>query len=429
MRFGIGDGPAPTKMAEQIADALVSGRLPGVWGLLQRVVETWSEPTHNADPRAVFLRRAINTAGHCVAYYRTLYPEPQDKPDPLRQWLAAEGLGCPGVFHGLDHLVYLYLLDLPRRDRKVGTDTVRTFTLPGAPSGAREVHYSFTGDGATATRFLGTGPFLPDTPEAIEALRSVVADLVYQREGGADLELSVQRDENGYQVYQLASIGVPDEYVGPELDRIVHRIERFRAHGIGRKVLLHGAPGGGKTSLARSLARRIGSGRALRIEGDALSSTGPGFVTRFLRLLRPEAVLFDDMDRSSETTAELLHYLEGASEAWFGRCIVLGTANAIEALDPALLRPGRFDEVHAVGEPSAEARTLIVQHYARRHGVDPAGLVEAMEGFSPADIREAVVSIGALGPASRDAEVARVREQRALHAGDRVAAYLRERAR
>lgn len=106
--------------------------------------------------------------------------------------------------------------------------------------------------------------------------------------------------------------------------------------------------------------------------------------------------------------------------------IVIGTANVIENLDPALLRPGRFDEIYHVPEPDDEYLALVVKHYIRKFGVqmDVSEAVKAMSGFSPADVREVLLSVGTVGTDVFETEVERVRMQRSLYAGDACSKFL-----
>ncbi|KJY23915.1 ATPase AAA, partial [Streptomyces katrae] len=71
------------------------------------------------------------------------------------------------------------------------------------------------------------------------------------------------------------------------------------------------------------------------------------------------------------------------------RLLVCAT-NSIRSLDPAFLRPGRFDYLIPIGTPDAGARAAIWSRYtAGRADVDVAALVAATELFTPADIEHA----------------------------------------
>ncbi|MGB5268414.1 MAG: AAA family ATPase, partial [Polyangiales bacterium] len=76
---------------------------------------------------------------------------------------------------------------------------------------------------------------------------------------------------------------------------------------------------------------------------------------------------------------------------------VIATANDISKLPPELMRKGRFDEIFFVDLPGADARKRILQIHLKRRKRDPAKfdirrLVELTDGFSGAEIEQAVVS-------------------------------------
>ena len=131
-----------------------------------------------------------------------------------------------------------------------------------------------------------------------------------------------------------------------------------------RGVLLYGAPGTGKTLIARALAAscsRAGSEVSffMRKGADVLSKW-VGESERQLRLLfeeaskrQPSIIFFDEIDglapvRSSKSdqihnslVATLLSLMDGLDNR--GRVVVLGATNRVDSIDGALRRPGRFD--------------------------------------------------------------------------------------
>jgi SpoVK/Ycf46/Vps4 family AAA+-type ATPase len=76
---------------------------------------------------------------------------------------------------------------------------------------------------------------------------------------------------------------------------------------------------------------------------------------------------------------------------------LIATANDIAALPPELLRKGRFDEIFFVDLPNLEARTQIVSIHIKKRKRDPAkfdiaAIAEAADGFSGAEIEQAILS-------------------------------------
>ncbi|XP_063967828.1 ATPase family AAA domain-containing protein 2-like isoform X2 [Lytechinus pictus] len=148
-----------------------------------------------------------------------------------------------------------------------------------------------------------------------------------------------------------------------------------------RGVLFHGPPGTGKTLVARALANECKQGEKrvaffMRKGADCLSKW-VGESERQLRLLfdqaftmRPSIIFFDEIDglapvRSSRQdqihssiVSTLLALMDGLDSR--GEIVVIGATNRIDAIDPALRRPGRFDREFLFPLPSLEARTSIL---------------------------------------------------------------------
>jgi ATPase family associated with various cellular activities (AAA) len=131
--------------------------------------------------------------------------------------------------------------------------------------------------------------------------------------------------------------------------RALHeRLASFLERGVRRSCLLVGPPGTGKSTGIRYLARMLGM-RSLRVDLAALGGEGvarvddeaPIWLDALLKVLRPELLILDDLDRVA-SSGQLLHFLELAAAT----CrLVLASANGTERMMGAALRPGRFDEI------------------------------------------------------------------------------------
>ncbi|KAG2495020.1 hypothetical protein HYH03_006952 [Edaphochlamys debaryana] len=183
----------------------------------------------------------------------------------------------------------------------------------------------------------------------------------------------------------------------------------LRARGVARigGVLLAGAPGTGKTLLAKAIAAE-GGVRMFTCSGtdfyDVYSGVGARRVRETFDRLRAAApaILFIDEfdalgaargaqasgDESASIINELLVQMDGFEDN--RGLVVLGATNRPNAIDSALIRPGRFDRIIYMPLPDAAGRAKIMQVHARNKAVDPNinwyEVARAMAGFTGADV-------------------------------------------
>lgn len=211
-----------------------------------------------------------------------------------------------------------------------------------------------------------------------------------------------------------------------EVVRFLKDPERYRRLGghIPKGVLIVGAPGTGKTLLAKAVAGEAGV--------PFLSISGSEFVEMFVGVgaarvrdlfqqaapLAPCIIFVDELDalgktrgtsgvgsneEREQTLNQLLVELDGFDTT--SGVIVLAATNRPEILDPALLRPGRFDRHIAIDRPDVKGREKILRLHARQvvlaGDVDLAAVAERTPGFAGADLAN-IVNEAALHAARTD---------------------------
>jgi transitional endoplasmic reticulum ATPase len=206
--------------------------------------------------------------------------------------------------------------------------------------------------------------------------------------------------------------------------------ERFARLGVAppRGVLLHGRPGTGKTLLARALATETQAG-FISVRGPELLSQWQGASERALREIfararqaTPCIVFFDEIDaiaarRGSgggatleRMVAQLLTEMDGITQP--GGLVVFGATNRPDLIDPALLRPGRFDLVLEMPIPDASSRlAMLVVHAGKMplaDDVDLASIAQATEGCVGADMA-GICRLAALAALTRAPHLADLR--------------------
>ena len=204
--------------------------------------------------------------------------------------------------------------------------------------------------------------------------------------------------------------------LGNEVTRVREMIELplrhpelFRRLGVEapKGVILHGPPGTGKTLLAKAVANETNAS-FFTIGGPEIMSKFYGESEERLRNVFQEAqksapsiIFIDELDSiapkreevSGEVerriVAQLLSLMDGLTAR--GKVVVIGATNRINAIDPALRRPGRFDREIEIGVPDRNGRLEVLQIHTRGMPLDKdvnlERLADISHGFVGADLQ------------------------------------------
>jgi transitional endoplasmic reticulum ATPase len=177
-------------------------------------------------------------------------------------------------------------------------------------------------------------------------------------------------------------------------------------HSMPKGLLMHGPSGTGKTLLAKAVATES-EANFISVRGPELLSKWVGESERGIREIfrrarqaAPCVVFFDEIDSIAPTrgmggdsmvtervVSQLLTELDGI-QALSG-VVVLAATNRADMIDPALLRPGRFDKIVFVPMPDKGARQRILEIHSKDKPIGPdvelTKVAELTEGFSGAD--------------------------------------------
>jgi len=211
--------------------------------------------------------------------------------------------------------------------------------------------------------------------------------------------------------YEATKKELKDAVMAPIEDKGVSRAYNVKP---AKGLLLFGPPGTGKTMMMRALANEIRAGFYYVKAGDMISAF-PGESERLIshmfsvaRKNAPCILFFDEIDSialsrenpSMDEThrhalSQLLVEMDGFQK--IDDVVIVGATNAPNLIDPAILRPGRFDKLIYMPLPDAVGRKKIVELYLKglplSEKVNLNRIVAATERYSGADIKGAIGSV------------------------------------
>lgn len=175
----------------------------------------------------------------------------------------------------------------------------------------------------------------------LDMFRRVLRDHIWSMCAG-QLELSTVSKDCDAPV-RLRVISPAPAVSSDKAREVWQRVEPFIKAGRPRSVLIDGRPGTGKSTIVRWLAEQV-EGYKLRVPSADLGYLRPAVLCDLVRFLGPSVIMVDDFDRTYGAT-DLLDFFEQARDTFK---LLLVTTNSLEHLDPAVIRPRRFDELLTV---------------------------------------------------------------------------------
>ena len=257
----------------------------------------------------------------------------------------------------------------------------------------------------------------PDDRVAVNNSLSVVKKL----EKETDVRARVMQVEHSPDVTYADIGGLEDQMqeVRETVEMPLEHPDMFEDVGITPPsgVLLYGPPGTGKTMLAKAVANETDA-TFIKMAGSELVHKFIGEGAKLVRDLfevarenQPAVLFIDEIDAIASkrtdsktsgdaevqrTMMQLLSEMDGFDER--GEVRIIAATNRFDMLDPAILRPGRFDRLIEVPKPETAGREIIFQIHTRNmnlaDGVDFAELAELTPDASGADIKAICTEAG-----------------------------------
>jgi len=212
---------------------------------------------------------------------------------------------------------------------------------------------------------------------------------------------------------EIGGLSEPIQRIREMVELPMRHPEIFKRLGIDppRGLILHGPPGTGKTLLAKAVASES-EANFTHINGPEIMSKFYGESEQKLRKIfedaeenAPSIIFIDELDAIApkredvqgeverRVVAQLLATMDGLKSR--GQVVVIGATNRLNALDPALRRPGRFDREIEIGVPDEAGRLEVLHIHSRgmplttegENIVDLQYLAKVTHGFVGADLQ------------------------------------------
>ena len=234
-------------------------------------------------------------------------------------------------------------------------------------------------------------------------------EIIVSEESSKAIQISKEGATASITYEDIGGLGDAVERVREMIELPLRHPELFKRLGVEapKGVLLHGPPGTGKTLLAKAVANETNS-TFYTIGGPEIMSKYYGESEEKLRSIfeqaeksAPSIIFIDEIDSiapkrdevSGEVerriVAQLLSLMDGMTTR--GKVVVIAATNRVNAIDPALRRPGRFDREIEIGVPNRDGRLEVLQIHTRgmpmEKDVNLEKLADISHGFVGADLQ------------------------------------------
>jgi SpoVK/Ycf46/Vps4 family AAA+-type ATPase len=206
--------------------------------------------------------------------------------------------------------------------------------------------------------------------------------------------MEVSTDKNWDENVELKPLSICKEaFVSLiEEEKLLLTTKKFFDVGLNRSLIFYGLPGSGKTTAAYRLTENLG-GRLLVVNGWSLSNRPVESILNVVNLVNPSVILFDDLDRIEDINSLLSDIEQLKKETIINSRLFIATVNNLSAIDPALRRPGRFDQAIKFDPPNLEDRYKILKVHAQQLNIEGKekfykDLAKATEGLTGAFLKE-----------------------------------------
>ncbi len=234
-------------------------------------------------------------------------------------------------------------------------------------------------------------------------------EIIISEESSKAIQISKEGAAASITYEDIGGLGDAVARVREMIELPLRHPELFKRLGVEapKGVLLHGPPGTGKTLLAKAVANETNSS-FYTIGGPEIMSKYYGESEEKLRSIfeqaeknAPSIIFIDEIDSiapkrdevSGEVerriVAQLLSLMDGMTSR--GKVVVIAATNRVNAIDPALRRPGRFDREIEIGVPNRDGRLEVLQIHTRdmplEKDVNLEKLADISHGFVGADLQ------------------------------------------